>query len=80
MSNPALNLPPVYGCCSGYGHPSEGHDVNPPCATVQRDQIIRAALAEAWQAGRETVGLDMGKPLNESGMRPATPNPYKEAS
>lgn len=37
----------VPGCCSGYGRPSEGHDINPPCATVVERQEFEKAVREA---------------------------------
>lgn len=37
----------VQGCCSGYGRPSEGHDINPPCATVVERQKFEKAVREA---------------------------------
>ncbi len=71
-----FNLPPVAFCCSAYGNSHESHDVQPPCATVQRDLTIAHALRDAWQEGRESIATDMLRPLPANGIREATPNPY----
>lgn len=34
--------------------------------------------AKAWEEGRESLAIDAGRPVGPDGMRPATPNPYKE--
>lgn len=36
----------------------------------------RAVAAAAWDEGRQSVGIDMAKPLGDDGMKPATANPY----
>lgn len=35
-----------------------------------------ALLAVAWAQGRESIAVDMTRPLNADGTRPATANPY----
>lgn len=34
-------------------------------------------LALAWKQGRESIGLDMTRPIGPDGQRPTTPNPYE---
>ena len=43
-----------------------------------RAAVEREARAEAWDEGRNSLALDFTKPMNESGMRPSTPNPYRQ--
>ena len=42
------------------------------------DEMVGRIKAEAWKQGRESVAHDMLKSLDESGVRPVTPNPYGE--
>lgn len=37
---------------------------------------MQPALAAAWQEGRESIALDLAKPLPYGMLREATPNPY----
>ena len=41
-------------------------------------EVARAAKAEAWDEGRESLAADMAKPVGENGMRPTTLNPYRK--
>lgn len=38
----------------------------------------RQVAERAWNEGRTSVALDMARPIDDSGMRPATINPYRK--
>ena len=38
----------------------------------------RHVFAVIWEQGRASVAEDFLKPMGENGMRPVSPNPYKE--
>ena len=38
----------------------------------------REIAAKAWDEGRASVALDFLKPMDESGIRESTPNPYRQ--
>jgi hypothetical protein len=40
---------------------------------------MRDMLEAAWEAGRDSVLVDLMKPIDENGKRPATPNPWKRS-
>ncbi|MCC3277508.1 hypothetical protein LJ753_16715 [Arthrobacter sp. zg-Y20] len=39
----------------------------------------REIAAKAWEEGRASVALDFLKPMDETGIRESTPNPYRQA-
>ena len=51
-------MPPVLWCCSGALHKSEGHDQNPPCATVARAREVADAIIAAGFRRREVLPRD----------------------
>lgn len=52
---------PIPYCCSGYASPHDGHDINPPCATVRAQNKFFQVLGEhnrrVIEAIREGVRL-----------------------
>lgn len=57
---------------------AHGHN---PSEAARADAIytfdwIEEVRAAAWRAGRESMAADMARPLDETGMRPSTPNPH----
>ena len=62
----------------------DGHDTTPLLNRKLADHIaaalapvITSSNAAAWHQGRESVALDMLKPMGDDLQRPVTPNPYR---
>jgi len=46
---------------------------------VVHAEYHRKVSEKAWDEGRASIAEDFLRPVNENGMRPATPNPYRKA-
>ena len=42
------------------------------------EDLLAARDARVWEQGRASVAEDFLKPMGDTGMRPVSPNPYKE--
>lgn len=56
-----------------------GWDLADPDAAFDRwlAEERRAAAEKAWEEGRESLAIDVARPIGDDGMRHVTPNPYR---